>query len=138
MHERCSRKMHQFVNNECSIHLRKSNIIILCTECKNILKICCLLLNNCLRSLQNRSDRSYANMIALTIMSSSLQLKCIFYFQFGEDGIIKAAFECINTTSRYYVEFGVQDGSECHSRLLREKGWKGKSLSSGGREYLEI
>ena len=49
----------------------------------------------------------------------------LFGFQFGEDGIIKTAFECINTTSKYYVEFGVQDGSECHSRLLRDKGKRG-------------
>jgi len=45
----------------------------------------------------------------------------------GEDGIIEAAFRCLQTTDKYYVEFGVEDGSECTTRLLRErKGWTGK------------
>ena len=46
--------------------------------------------------------------------------------QVGEDGIIAAAFACIGTTDKYFVEFGVEDGRQCTTRLLRERqGWTG-------------
>ncbi|GAX73369.1 hypothetical protein CEUSTIGMA_g822.t1 [Chlamydomonas eustigma] len=48
------------------------------------------------------------------------------YSQMGEDGIIESAFSCLKTTDKYYVEFGVEDGRECTTRLLRERGgWSG-------------
>ena len=44
----------------------------------------------------------------------------------GEDGIIASAFACIGTTNKYFVEFGVEDGKQCTTRLLRERGgWTG-------------
>ena len=56
--------------------------------------------------------------------------------QVGEDGIIAAAFECIGTADKYFVEFGVEDGSQCSTRLLREKGgWTG--LMMDGRFHNE-
>jgi len=47
------------------------------------------------------------------------------YSQNGEDGIIEFIFSKIGTTNKFYVEFGVWDGLECNSRLLKEHGWNG-------------
>jgi hypothetical protein len=54
------------------------------------------------------------------------------FSQNGEDGIIQGILNFIGDTNRYYVEFGVNDGVECNTRLLREKyGWKGLSMDGG-------
>ena len=54
---------------------------------------------------------------------NAIKMPCL---QTGEDGIVSAAFDCIGTTDKYYVEFGVEDGTECTTRLLRERfGWRG-------------
>jgi len=54
------------------------------------------------------------------------------YSQNGEDGILYAIFSKIGTTNKYFVEFGVQDGSECNARLLREQmGWHGLMMDGG-------
>ena len=49
------------------------------------------------------------------------------YSRNGEDGIITAIFDAVGTTDRFYVEFGVEDCSECNSRNLRneEPAWTG-------------
>ncbi len=47
------------------------------------------------------------------------------FSQFGEDGIIQEIFRRIGTTNRYFVEFGVEDGSETNSTYLLYKGWTG-------------
>ncbi len=46
------------------------------------------------------------------------------YSQGGEDGIIREVLKRIGTDSRYAVEFGVEDGTECNTRLLKEAGWE--------------
>jgi hypothetical protein len=45
--------------------------------------------------------------------------------QNGEDGILEALFAAIGATNRFFVEFGVEDGSVCNTRRLRERGWSG-------------
>ena len=47
------------------------------------------------------------------------------FSQNGEDGIIETIFECLGTTNRYFVEIGCEDGSECNTRLLSDRGWEG-------------
>lgn len=47
------------------------------------------------------------------------------FSQFGEDGIINEIFNRIGTTNKYFIEFGVENGTECNSTLLLYKGWKG-------------
>ncbi|MCI0764730.1 hypothetical protein [Bacillus sp. TL12] len=49
-----------------------------------------------------------------------------FYSQNGEDGIIEEVFQRIGTTNKFFVEFGVYDGSQCNSAyLVLSKQWSG-------------
>lgn len=61
------------------------------------------------------------------------------YSQWGEDGITtflcNAFYE--GDTNKYFVEFGVQHGNECNTRILREAGWNGL-LMDGDVEDLSI
>jgi hypothetical protein len=60
------------------------------------------------------------------------------YSQNGEDGIIEKIFEIIGTVSKYYVEFGAENGVECNTRNLRQKHhWQGL-LMDGGYQNLSI
>jgi hypothetical protein len=60
------------------------------------------------------------------------------FSQNGEDGIIEWIFDTIGTTNKYFVEFGVEDGTECNSKYLREKkGWQGLMMD-GGNENTKI
>jgi len=47
------------------------------------------------------------------------------FSQFGEDGILREIFRRIGTTNKYFVEFGVEDGSETNSTYLLYQDWKG-------------
>ena len=48
------------------------------------------------------------------------------FSQNGEDGVIREIFRRIGTRDQFFVEFGVQDGSECNTRnLLENEGWSG-------------
>jgi len=47
------------------------------------------------------------------------------FSQFGEDGILREIFSRIGTTNKYFVEFGVEDGSETNSTYLLYQDWKG-------------
>jgi hypothetical protein len=47
------------------------------------------------------------------------------FSQNGEDGILEEIFNRIGVTNKYFVEIGVQEGSECNSSFLFLKGWEG-------------
>ena len=48
------------------------------------------------------------------------------YSQNGEDGITLEIIKRLNIENGFYVEFETQNGSECNTRILREKyNWKG-------------
>jgi hypothetical protein len=45
------------------------------------------------------------------------------FSQNGEDGIVQKLIDCIyknDNTDKYFVEFGVENGIECNTRILRE------------------
>ncbi|HML14671.1 MAG TPA: hypothetical protein VK456_15295, partial [Xanthobacteraceae bacterium] len=47
------------------------------------------------------------------------------YSQNDEDGIIAEIFRRIGTTTRTFVEFGVETGAECNTAKLLVEGWHG-------------
>ena len=63
------------------------------------------------------------------------------YSQNGEDGITMKLVELIygnDNINKYYVEFGVEDGNECNTRILREQyKWNGL-LMDGSHENNDI
>ena len=52
------------------------------------------------------------------------------FSQNGEDGIIAEIFNRIGTTDKVFVEIGLEDGTECNSRLLLQSGWTGLWIES--------
>ena len=59
--------------------------------------------------------------------------------QNGEDGILREIFSRIGTTNRYFVEFGVGDGSECNSAALAlDQQWNGLQLEADPREFEQL
>jgi hypothetical protein len=58
------------------------------------------------------------------------------YSQNGEDGIIAELFRRLGTTTRSFVEFGVDDGLECNAaNLARKLGWSGVMLEADDRRF---
>lgn len=48
------------------------------------------------------------------------------FSQNGEDGILEEIFKRIGTTNKFFIEFGIEDGSENNCRhLLVNKSWQG-------------
>jgi hypothetical protein len=63
------------------------------------------------------------------------------FSQNGEDGVTMKLLELIyngDNTNKFYVEFGVQDGKECNTRILREQyKWDGLQMD-GSNENTDI
>ena len=56
------------------------------------------------------------------------------FSQNGEDGVLIEIFNRIGTTNRYFVEFGIQDGTEGNAVLLAEVfGWSGLFIEADER-----
>lgn len=56
------------------------------------------------------------------------------YSQQGEDGIIRELFYRIGSGGKYFVEFGVEDGSVCNTALLAHHyGWCGTYIEGDAR-----
>lgn len=61
------------------------------------------------------------------------------YSQFGEDGLIKAAFDLIGMTNRWCFEVGAADGRFFSNTLaLRETGWSSVLAESDLEKYQEL
>lgn len=60
------------------------------------------------------------------------------FSQFGEDGIIEEIFKRIGTTNQYFVEFGVEDGTETNTTYLLMKGWSGLWLDGSAENVQAI
>ena len=60
------------------------------------------------------------------------------YSQNDEDGIIAEIFRRIGTTSRTFVEFGVETGVECNSAKLLVEGWRGLWIESNAASAAAI
>jgi hypothetical protein len=60
------------------------------------------------------------------------------YCQNDEDGIIAEIFRRIGTTSRTFVEFGVETGVECNTAKLLVEGWRGLWIESNAASATAI
>lgn len=60
------------------------------------------------------------------------------FSQNGEDGVIEEIFRRIGAGGKFFVEFGIQDGTECNTRrLLEQEGWKGAWIEGSPDSVLE-
>jgi hypothetical protein len=70
----------------------------------------------------------------LFLQSLSKQERKVFS-QNGEDGIIESLFGWFGTKSKFYVEFGAENGRECNTRLLRDRrSWTGVLMDSHNKD----
>jgi hypothetical protein len=60
------------------------------------------------------------------------------YSQNDEDGIIAEIFRRIGTTSRTFVEFGVETGVECNTAKLLVDGWRGLWIEANPQSVAAI
>ena len=56
------------------------------------------------------------------------------YSQNGEDGILLELIRLINPV-RFFVEFGVESGIECNTRVLKHDGWVGVCWDGGNANH---
>ncbi len=60
------------------------------------------------------------------------------YSQHDEDGLLREIFRRIGTTTRSFVEFGVEDGLECNTHLLLHEGWRGAWVEASEQQVQAI
>lgn len=60
------------------------------------------------------------------------------FSQVGDDGIIEEIFKRIGTTNQYFVEFGVENGTETNSTYLLYKGWSGLWIDGSQENISDI
>ena len=60
------------------------------------------------------------------------------YSQSDEDGIIQEIFKRIGTSSRTFIEFGVETGVECNTVKLLVEGWSGLWIEAAAKYVVEI
>lgn len=60
------------------------------------------------------------------------------FSQNGEDGIIEEIFRRIGTTNKYFVEFGVENGTETNSTYLLHQNWQGLWIDAGTENRISI
>lgn len=60
------------------------------------------------------------------------------YSQNDEDGILHEIFRRIGTTTKEFIEFGVQNGLESNCHFLLHQGWKGLWIDGNKSYYHEI
>ena len=61
------------------------------------------------------------------------------FSQNGEDGVLVEIFNRVGATSRYFVEFGIQNGTEGNAVLLADVfGWSGLFLEADPQDFAEL
>ena len=60
------------------------------------------------------------------------------FSQSGEDGILEEIFKRIETTNKFFVEFGVSNGLENCTAALLLAGWKGRWIEGSDTFYKQI
>ena len=61
------------------------------------------------------------------------------YSQLGEEAIISYVFNHINTTNKYFVDFGAGDGFQLsNTRLLKESDWTGLMMDGDNKGNSEV
>ena len=62
------------------------------------------------------------------------------FSQNGEDGVTMKLVELIyenNNNNKFYVEFGVENGFECNTRILRERyNWSGLQMDGSNENEM--
>lgn len=83
--------------------------------------------------LRRRQMEPHASIVDLSLAELSI------FSQNGEDGVIASLVNAISDIPPFFVEFGVQDGSECNTRIVAEYlGWSGLYFEPDPRGFVEL
>jgi hypothetical protein len=120
-----------FIINKTKLVYIKLTIIII------IILILCVIIyfSNKSNTFENYTDdENNENIIDLSLYEKKI------YSQNGEDGITMKLIDLIygnDNTNKFYVEFGVENGMECNTRILRENyNWKGLQLDGNNENEI--